>query len=452
MTKWQESCITALASSPMAWEAFKMKQRNRKLLWQYINRIWPYKLIAGTKVNKNKKDLLAIARILKNLSSTIQYYVPGIERASCIEDVDVRFDKVDWLCIKDIISKEDSEYKRIVRGAYCGNHLFSLDYTYLDDDNFESWCMSEGNHNLIDVLNTCFEECYLHDHCYITGIRFYSNITNTYNMLLQMQDEITYILCKIVKTIEGVKGNTLKYTLKDRRKYNSLNVGIEIEHDAEYPTPDKIQRAILLNNCVSYDSGYDGNSSNRLRENRIQLNGIKGLKGLYILLTNMKENCAIAKNSSVHMHIDCKYDNFFMDRSKFYKGSEKDCIYGMVDVLAIRMSKYQSNTDSALQIISDIVEYKVTRYHFNTSDYTRYNNEFNTIEYRFTKINFNYSDYVIQILTFIHITECIKHDAPFNIQYLELLYKVMKNLNNNQVSDLTLKLLALRCYTGISVD
>ena len=320
MTKWQESCITALASSPMAWEAFKMKQRNKKLLWQYVNRIWPYKLITGTKVNKNKKDLLAIAKILKNLSS------------------------------------------------------------------------------------------------------------------------------------EGVKGNTLKYTLKDRRKYNSLNVGIEIEHDAEYPTPDKIQRAILLNNCVSYDSGYDGNSSNRLRENRIQLNGIKGLKGLYILLTNMKENCAIAKNSSVHMHIDCKYDNFFMDRSKFYKGSEKDCIHGMVDVLAIRMSKYQSNTDSALQIISDIVEYEVTRYHFNTIDYTRYNNEFNTIEYRFAKINFNYSDYVIQILTFIHITECIKHDAPFNIQYLELLYKVMKNLNNNQVSDLTLKLLALRCYTGISVD
>lgn len=30
MTKWQESCITALASSPMAWEAFKMKQRKQK--------------------------------------------------------------------------------------------------------------------------------------------------------------------------------------------------------------------------------------------------------------------------------------------------------------------------------------------------------------------------------------------------------------------------------------
>lgn len=275
MTKWQESCITALASSPMAWEAFKMKQRNKKLLWQYINRIWPYKLITGTKVNKSKKDLLAIAKILKNLSSKIQFCVPSINRACYIEDVDIRFDKVDWFCIKDIISKEDSEYKRIVRGTYDGNHLFTLDYTYLDDDSFESWCMSTGNHNLIDVLNTCFEGCYLRDHCYITGIRFHTSITNTYNMLLQMQDEITYILCKIVKTIEGVKGNTLKCTLKDRRKYNSLNVGIEIEHDAEYPTPDKIQRAILLNNCVSYDSGYDGNSSNRLRENRIRLMVLK---------------------------------------------------------------------------------------------------------------------------------------------------------------------------------
>ena len=433
MTKWQESCITALASSPMAWEAFKMKQRNRKLLWQYINRIWPYKLIAGTKVNKNKKDLLAIARILKNLSSTIQYYVPGIERASCIEDVDVRFDKVDWLCIKDIISKEGSEYKRIVRGAYCGNHLFSLDYTYLDDDNFESWCMSGDNHNLIDVLNTCFGECYLHDHCYITGIRFHSNITNTYNMLLQMQDEITYILCKIVKTIEGV-----------RRKYNSLNVGIEIEHDAEYPTPDKIQRAILLNNCVSYDSGYDGNSSSRLRENRIQLNGIKGLKGLYILLTNMKENCAIAKSSSVHMHIDCKYDSFFMNCDKFYKGSEKNNIYNMSDVITTRMNKYKPNNDNALQIISRIVDYKISEYDFTSGSLIRCDSEFNTIEYRFAKINFNYSDYVIQILTFIHITECIKHDAPFNIRYLELLYKVMKNLNNNQVSDLTLKIASVK--------
>lgn len=172
----------------------------------------------GTKVNKNKKDLLAIARILKNLSSTIQYYVPGIERVSCIEGVDVRFDKVDWLCIKDIISKEDSEYKRIVRGAYCGKHLFSLDYTYLDDDNFENWCMSRGNHNLIDVLNTCFGKCYLHDHCYITGIRFHSNVTNTYNMLLQMQDEITYILCKIVKTI-GLSVRSSNCQTKNRRAH-----------------------------------------------------------------------------------------------------------------------------------------------------------------------------------------------------------------------------------------
>ena len=51
MTKWQESCITALASSPLAWEAFKMKQRNKRMLWQYVNRIWPYKRIEKTRTS-----------------------------------------------------------------------------------------------------------------------------------------------------------------------------------------------------------------------------------------------------------------------------------------------------------------------------------------------------------------------------------------------------------------
>lgn len=51
MTKWQESCITALASSPLAWEAFKMKQRNKRMLWQYVNRIWPYKRIKKTRTS-----------------------------------------------------------------------------------------------------------------------------------------------------------------------------------------------------------------------------------------------------------------------------------------------------------------------------------------------------------------------------------------------------------------
>lgn len=131
------------------------------------------------------------------------------------------------------------------------------------------------------------------------------------------------------------------------------------------------------------------------------------------------------------MHIDCKYDNFFMNCDKFYKGSEKNNIYDMSDVITTRMNKYKPNNDNALQIISRIVDYKISEYDFTSGSLIRCDSEFNTIEYRFAKINFNYSDYVIQILTFIHITECIKHDAPFNIQYLELLYKVMKNLNNN---------------------
>ena len=67
---------------------------------------------------------------------------------------------------------------------------------------------------------------------------------------------------------------------------NYINVGIEIEYDGT-KTPDNIQHRILENGCISFDSGYDGDYAERLRENRIRLNGIAGFKGLYILLEYM---------------------------------------------------------------------------------------------------------------------------------------------------------------------
>ena len=77
MTKWQESCITALASSPLAWEAFKMKQRNKRMLWQYVNRIWPYKRIKKTRTSTLEyteciNELETFARWLVNNYNNIE--------------------------------------------------------------------------------------------------------------------------------------------------------------------------------------------------------------------------------------------------------------------------------------------------------------------------------------------------------------------------------------------
>lgn len=77
-------------------------------------------------------------------------------------------------------------------------------------------------------------------------------------------------------------------------KYDWMNVGIEIEHIASNPTEFSVCNRILQLNCTSYNSGYDGDYEGRVNENRIRLNGIRGLKGLYYLLFNMQENnCVI---------------------------------------------------------------------------------------------------------------------------------------------------------------
>lgn len=181
MTPWQESCITALASSSLAFEAFKMKQKNRKLLDQYLCRIWK-----TWQINESK---------------------PKVK-------------------LKEVHS----------------NH----------------------------VLKPFLEEWR-----------------------------------RTIDSLELVKVS------KNKVKKMSLNVGIEIEHDAIEPTNLYIQKRILQQNCTSFDSGYDGDCENRLRENRIRLNRYKGLKGLYTLLQYMQENDTLAYNSSVHMHIDAKSDKSF---------------------------------------------------------------------------------------------------------------------------------------------
>lgn len=197
----------------------------------------------------------------------------------------------------------------------------------------------------------------------------------------------------------------------------SLNVGIEIEHDAEKKTSPYIKRSILRNGCKEYDSGFDADSNDRLRENRIRLRGIEGLLGLDILLNDMLKNAAIAKNSSVHMHIDCLFD-----------GKYRNAKYG---IFHISQKCGVKQLNKALQKILDL------DYHFDidwlrrNSNKMKFHEDFLTVEYRICKVNLNYSDYVIQILTWIHLTQSIKWDFAINIDYLQQLAKIQNEINKS---------------------
>lgn len=413
MTKWQESCITALASSPLAWEAFKMKQRNKRMLWQYVNRIWPYKRIKKTRTSTLEyteciNELKTFAKWLvnnhNNLEEKIFTFRKGKVKSNILEEA-----------LKDITHHISTE-------GVGGNYFLDINFSYKSGSTDE--VSTYGDRQISYIISNRYginegEEYY------INNIRVFSSLHNMCRMFCQVFDELKYIIEKLI-SLRDESRNYNPITL-----YNSLNVGIEIEHDADNPTSEEIKKLILRHNCSSYDSGFDGNMDHRLRENRIRLNGINGLKGLYILLEDMKENTAIARNSSVHMHIDCKYDEYDEHYTKYYKNKlHKPSIYNWDDAVSYYTKRLVIRNPEAIKYLQYIFEYKNVgeKFFWSNSRNVRVATEFDTIEYRFLIVNLKYSDYVIQMLALIHITECIKHNCILNKSYLSTLATVAKSL------------------------
>lgn len=413
MTKWQESCITALASSPLAWEAFKMKQRNKRMLWQYVNRIWPYKRIEKTKINTLEyteciNELKTFAKWLVNNHNNLEEknftFREGKVKSNILEEA-----------LKDITRPISTE-------GVGGNYFLEINIKYKSESfDTTSTC---GDRQISYIISNRYGINEREEY-YINNIRVFSSLHNMHRMFNQVFDELQYIIEKL-RLLQDKSRNYKPITL-----YNSLNVGIEIEHDADNPTSEKIKNLILRHNCSSYDSGFDGNMDHRLRENRIRLNGINGLKGLYILLEDMKENAAIARNSSVHMHIDCKYDEYDEHYTKYYKNElHKPSIYNWDDAVSYYTKRLVIRNPEAIKYLQYIFEYKNVgeKFFWSNSRNVRVATEFDTIEYRFLIVNLKYSDYVIQMLVLIHITECIKHNCILNKSYLSTLATVAKSL------------------------
>ena len=413
MTKWQESCITALASSPLAWEAFKMKQRNKRMLWQYVNRIWPYKKIEKTKINT-----LEYTECINELKIFTKWLV---NNRNTIEEAIFRFkDKKVKLSILEEALKNIT--KPISTEGAGGNYFLEIVITYKSGDTDRiSTC---GSEQIVHIIRNRWDIKAGNEY-YINRIRFFSSLSRMNEMFSQLYTELQYIIRKL----ELLRDRSRNYN--PHILYNSLNIGIEIEHDADNPTSEEIKKLILRHNCSSYDSGFDGNMDHRLRENRIRLNGINGLKGLYILLEDMKENAAIARNSSVHMHIDCKYDEYNEHYIKYYKNElRKQGIHGWNDAVSYYTKRLVIRNPEAIKYLQYIFNYKNVgkKMFWPDSHNVRVATEFDTIEYRFLIVNLKYSDYVIQMLALIHITECIKHNCILNKSYLSTLATVAKSL------------------------
>ena len=407
---WKDDLLAAMMTSPTALTLFKAKQSNKRHCDQVINSLWSYKTekIVNPDVRWRKPKTKSIERLITEFSSinVNMLLEAGKQKKPIKLNVPIQgemfFNLRSWE--ENELFKLMNKMKTLKCEVLNRYKLFNFERSGRDLDNIY---LPHSVSYFEELLNTLFSK-----DMYIV-IPIFNN-TKDAKFWLKYKNKFIAQLKEFVQLLN--KSYNKKIT--SMRK-NYINVGIEIEYDGT-KTPYNIQQRILENGCVSFDSGYDGDYQGRLRENRIRLNGIAGFKGLYILLEYMKENDKLAKNSSVHMHIDCgvlneAYTKSSNDRSK--KKPRTMNIYNSATKLTIDNFK----------LLCDVFEIDLginTQYSGFFIDNMRWNDHFDTVEFRFCIVSLNYTDYVYQMLILIHIINCARYQLPINTKYLKKLKEI----------------------------
>lgn len=409
-TEWEKQYMYTLLSSPYAFEAFRYQQKNIKHFDQFTSRLIPrakqikqdytisFNPLFKNKIIKNRiKYLLStITREYNCLNSKFNFIVFNIQFIVKNNCIDIDTCSIDLhLCSKSYIS---SIYDKLDEKLH-----FQTQHIY----------MINGNETTNEIYAKNITEQY-------TKLSYIPNDkTNKYSVKIEyikrannVKEAINIFKTFITDFIHTYIhiNNPFEITtyIDTHKKYQ--NIGIEFEYD--YKGGIKWQDYKKYKDIISYDDNYDGNIPNHVNETRLRLNGNKGFTGLYDYL-NYIEKYNI-NPVSMHIHIDCDYDNTF---NRLYD------IYSIKSLInTIHNNKYYCMT------ILRTIFFTNTKYQYsNVGIYDIiYNNIYlniqRTIEYRFCYPTYNYTSIITQILVLSLITYAIKHKTKINIKLLDLIY------------------------------
>jgi len=405
MTNWEKSCVDSLVASPTAFALFKAKQKNKKHVDQYINTIWPYEIkkvgekIRASEVKNNDSKILApIISFLKDLLANGEHgYV----------DRGYRFDR---------------EYTAVeIRNALGGipgliaiegiGHIGHLVFCSHESRNISVNMSPRDNMDFIVLMEDQFKYA-------SNESKFYSIQSDTASVREGTTDYIEKLISQLSK-----KTITKKEKSKFKRVYFGQNVGIEIEYDGIWQKYLE-KKLNCSRHAVSFNSGIDGGSKDgskytkdsRLRENRLRINGHRGLNALHYLVEDMiKSKCTITNKSGMHYHIDLTH----LNKRKTYPVSVDRFINIVEDARIERQ-------------LADIFEIKEDRVIVDTMyQLLRYPTEFETIEWRMGTPTFNYTKLTIQILCAIHVTNVMfKSKKTMDVEYLTYLAEIYTKINS----------------------
>lgn len=400
MTKWEQSCVSAIIAGDTAFSLFKLQQKNIKHLDHFLNKISPYKRKKIKKVKQNGMTFSYVLRKAIEVGKNLNEY------ASHSFEFDVNMDSAAFFDImfplKEISFEETNANNIFVIKVKAKSGYYDANETV-----FSISGETKLSNSSIEKLQ----------HYYIekATIQFLSSRIGTGKLLKKLED---------VLNDSTVAKKPKKQKSKKGIKYEGLNVGIEIEYSGG--NCQKLEKKLLKMGAISFHSGWDGTTRDgdepgcgRLRENRLRLNGIKFAKPLEYLCNEMERmGCVITLESGMHYHIDGTFKPFLMNsnfssvtnvEATMMNCMSKKSIKSIFDIFDI--NENFSNYEKEIMFFAQRIEKK---------------NEFQTFEWRMGTPTLNYSKLIIQILVAIHVTNCMYRLKKADEEYLEFLSEQYK--------------------------
>jgi hypothetical protein len=436
-TKWQRSCLEALIESPEAFKVFKAKQINRKMLDQFVCKLWPYKY--------KKANNIRIKSISGKKEHTLQYVFR--ELANAINTIDCTTnDNQDEILLgcRDMYFNADQIYEQMCEIESraednmfdgCGD-MFSIiaigengrDAKRIYDPN------SSGQRNIITRIKMLASD--------IRGsgaerMRFLAIRKESTNRSVSDMLAARVYCFNTLMTILGPAPKKVSILERKQIEYDSVNIGIEIEYNGCNCQP--IGKKLAQLEAVEFNSGWDGGSqdgndykSGTLRENRLRIKGLRGIRALNELLIYMVRNgCAIDNNSGLHVHVDC--------RDMDLRNNKKDFSY-VLTAMKERMAKDMKSMSQEAK--DDIIT--ILRMSTHLRSYNKLAEEiiprvniqcsFKTLEWRMLYPTLVYETMMPQILLVIHLTECAKYkNKKPNEAYIHMLGEIVRKQDNQNL-------------------
>ena len=422
-TDWQLNFFIAIMTSWTAFNIFYYKQFNKKMFDQYLKRFFrSIKYIS--EVNKINRLIIFLEKT--KVDSPI----------SSFED-EILFEKSNLLLA---ISNINSN-RTLFRDSPSCNHIMTIRFKNSTGIVINLNCVYNAREIIKELYN------------YIS-VNHSNEDYVIFNKLLLDDSRIGYILVHdVLIAILRNYVSIIENNYRPSKKAN-MNVGLEFEYDIKDNETIPIKKLLELDSqyITEISTGYDGKpydsdetirskftkivkarikeDAYRLNEDRIRINHFKGLEILEKYLIYLNTYGKISKSSSVHVHIDCKYDNSFekllhySKDSSLHKYLKRTKYPSLLDIIYLSRSEksftkkgYLSQDKSG---IIDLIKGSMLK------------NDLETLEFRSFKTSFLYEDIVMYILIASYITNGIKKGTKINDNLIKTIIKANNIVKTNK--------------------